>query len=142
MCGIVGIISKNKEELHKIEAATQTLSKRGPDCQNTFFYQNLALGHARLSIIDTSEAANQPFSDESQRFTIVFNGEIFNFNELKSELIKEGFTFKTNSDTEVLLYLFIKYGKDCLEMLNGFFAFAILDKQDDSLFIARDRMGV
>jgi len=142
MCGIVGIISKNKEELHKIEAATQTLSKRGPDCQNNFFYQNLALGHARLSIIDTSEAANQPFSDESQRFTIVFNGEIFNFNELKSELIKEGFTFKTNSDTEVLLYLFIKYGKDCLKMLNGFFAFAILDKQDNSLFVARDRMGV
>lgn len=142
MCGIVGIISKNKEELHKIEAATQTLSKRGPDCQNTFFYQNLALGHARLSIIDTSEAANQPFSDESQRFTIVFNGEIFNFNELKSELIKEGLTFKTNSDTEVLLYLFIKHGAACLEKLNGFFAFAIFDKNENSLFIARDRMGV
>lgn len=142
MCGIVGIISKNKEELHKIEVATQTLSKRGPDNQNVVVYEQLALGHARLSIIDTTESANQPFTDESGRYVIVYNGEIFNFLELKAQLVKDGQHFKTNSDTEVLLYLFIKHGKACLEMLNGFFAFAVFDKQDNSLFIARDRMGV
>lgn len=142
MCGIVGIISKNKEELHKIEAATQALSKRGPDNQHVVYHNNLALGHARLSIIDATEAANQPFTNESQRFTIVFNGEIFNFLELKEGLIKLGIPFKTNSDTEVLLNLFILYGEKCLEKLNGFFAFAIFDKQNNSLFIARDRMGI
>ncbi|MBI2281032.1 MAG: asparagine synthase (glutamine-hydrolyzing) [Bacteroidetes bacterium] len=133
MCGIVGIISKNKEDLNKIEAATQTLSKRGPDNQNVVVYEQLALGHARLSIIDTTESANQPFTDESGRYIIVFNGEIFNFLELKADLIKQGITFKTNSDTEVLLYLFIKHGKACLEMLNGFFAFVIFDKKNNSI---------
>lgn len=142
MCGIVGIISKNKEELNKIEAATQTLSKRGPDNQNVVVYDKLALGHARLSIIDTSLAANQPFIDISERYIIIFNGEIFNFQELKEDLTKQGITFKTNSDTEVLLYLYITYREKCLEKLNGFFAFAIFDKQNNSLFIARDRMGV
>ena len=142
MCGIVGIISKNKEELHKIEAATQTLSKRGPDNQSTQLFDGLAFGHARLSIIDTTNAANQPFSDQTGRYTIVFNGEIFNFQELKQELLNDGITFKTASDTEVLLYLFIKHGAACLEKLNGFFAFAIFDKNENSLFITRDRMGV
>lgn len=142
MCGIVGIISQNKDELTKIGAATQTLSKRGPDNQSTQAFEHLALGHARLSIIDTSESANQPFADVSERYTIVFNGEIFNFKELKEDLIKQGVTFKTNSDTEVLLYLYIKHHDKCLEMLNGFFAFAIFDKQNNSLFIARDRMGI
>ncbi|MGE0561502.1 MAG: asparagine synthase (glutamine-hydrolyzing) [Flavobacteriales bacterium] len=142
MCGIVGIISQNKEELSKIGAATQTLSKRGPDNQSIQLFEGLALGHARLSIIDTTEAANQPFTDVSERYTIVFNGEIFNFKELKEDLIKQGVTFKTNSDTEVLLYLYIKHHDRCLEMLNGFFAFAIFDKQSKSLFAARDRMGI
>lgn len=142
MCGIVGIISQNNQELGKIGVATQTLSKRGPDNQSTQLFDGLALGHARLSIIDTTDAANQPFMDVSERYTIVFNGEIFNFKELKEDLIKQGVTFKTNSDTEVLLYLFIKHHDKCLEMLNGFFAFAIFDKQNNSLFVARDRMGI
>lgn len=142
MCGIVGIISKNKEELHKIETATQTLSKRGPDNQSTQLFDGLAFGHTRLSIIDTTNAANQPFSDQTGRYTIVFNGEIFNFQELKQEFLNNGITFKTASDTEVLLYLFIKHGAACLDKLNGFFAFAIFDKNENSLFIARDRMGV
>ena len=142
MCGIVGIISKNNEELNKIVAATQTLSKRGPDNQNTQFFEHLAFGHARLSIIDTSLAANQPFTENSGRFTIIFNGEIFNFLELKADLIKQGITFNTNSDTEVLLNLFVLYGEKCLDKLNGFFAFAVFDKQNNSLFVARDRMGI
>ncbi|PJB13974.1 MAG: asparagine synthase (glutamine-hydrolyzing), partial [Flavobacteriales bacterium CG_4_9_14_3_um_filter_32_8] len=142
MCGIVGIISSNEKELNKIAAATLTLAKRGPDNRSTIKFPNLALGHARLSIIDTSSAANQPLSDVTERYTIIYNGEIFNFLELKQDLIKQGIPFKTNSDTEVVLNLYIKYGAACLEKLNGFFAFAIYDKDNESLFIARDRMGI
>lgn len=142
MCGIVGIVSESKEQLERIDAAVQTLIKRGPDNQSTKFFKNIALGHARLSIIDTTQGANQPFEDFDKRYTLIFNGEIYNYLELKAELSKEGVKFKTNSDTEVLLNLYIKYGKDCLEKLNGFFAFAIYDKKEDSLFLARDRMGI
>lgn len=142
MCGIVGVISNNKKQLIAIKSATQSLSKRGPDHQETCAYNNLALGHARLSIIDTSSAANQPFKDLSQRYTLVFNGEIYNHLELRKELEQEGIIFNTSSDTEVLLYLYIKYGKECLEKLNGFFAFAIYDKEQNSLFLARDRYGI
>jgi len=142
MCGIVGIISTQQKELNKIEQATKLLSKRGPDFQSTMLFDGIALGHARLSIIDTSEAANQPFSDRLNRYTLIFNGEIYNYKELRAELEQQGMSFLTQSDTEVLLNLYIKYGKDCLEKLNGFFAFAVYDKQENSLFMARDRMGI
>ncbi len=142
MCGIVGIVSSNQKELSKIATATRTLSKRGPDNRSTIKFNNLSLGHARLSIIDTSKEANQPFTDLTERYSIVFNGEIYNYQELKEELISEGVSFTTTSDTEVLLNLYIKHGSECLEKLNGFFAFGIYDKKDDSLFIARDRMGI
>jgi len=141
MCGIVGIVSNNTQQHTCIDDATQTLNRRGPDYQQAISFQNLSLGHARLSIIDTSTKANQPFQDKTKRYTIVFNGEIYNYQELKKELIKD-FEFTTTSDTEVLLYLYIKYGSDCLEKLNGFFAFTVYDQQNDSLFIARDRMGI
>ena len=121
MCGIVGIVSSNETALSKIASATLTLAKRGPDNRSTKRFDYLSLGHARLSIIDTSEGANQPFTDVSGRYTIVFNGEIYNYQELKQELIEEGFHFLTTSDTEVLLYLYIKHGAACLEKLNGFF---------------------
>lgn len=142
MCGIVGIISSSNEQLNAITKATQQLNKRGPDNQSTLNFDGIALGHARLSIIDTSEAANQPFSDTTNRYTIVFNGEIYNYQELKEELVKDGVVFNTASDTEVLLYSYIRYGSGCLEKLNGFFAFAVYDKIKNSLFIARDRMGI
>ncbi|PCI99645.1 MAG: asparagine synthase (glutamine-hydrolyzing) [Flavobacteriales bacterium] len=142
MCGIVGIVSSNEKELAKIATATRTLSKRGPDNRSTAKFENLSLGHARLSIIDTSVAANQPFTDATERYTIVYNGEVYNYQELKEELITDEIVFKTNSDTEVLLQLYIKYGAECLQKLNGFFAFAVFDKKDNSLFIARDRMGI
>ena len=141
MCGIVGIVSSNKKQHVCIDAATQALSKRGPDHQQTIQFPLLSLGHARLSIIDTSKAANQPFQDSTNRYTIVFNGEIYNYKELKEELVGD-FFFATTSDTEVLLNLYIKYGVDCLEKLNGFFAFSIYDKEKNTLFIARDRMGI
>jgi asparagine synthase (glutamine-hydrolysing) len=142
MCGIVGIVSQNEKELSKIASATRTLAKRGPDNRSTTKFDNLSLGHARLSIIDTSAAANQPFTDTTERYTIIFNGEIYNYQKLKEELIAENISFTTNSDTEVLLNLYIKYGADCLKKLNGFFAFAVFDQQENSLFVARDRMGI
>ncbi len=142
MCGIVGVLSKQVNHLNTIKKATLSLAKRGPDFQHSIIFDGIALGHARLSIIDTSEAANQPFSDRLNRYTLVFNGEIYNYKELRVELEQQGISFSTQSDTEVLLYLYITYGKDCLEKLNGFFAFAIFDKQENSLFIARDRLGI
>lgn len=142
MCGIVGVISKSRLQHAAIENATQTLSKRGPDNQSTVKYRNLSLGHARLSIIDTSESANQPFIDKTKRYTLVFNGEIYNYLSLKKELEEDGVVFNTSSDTEVLLNLFIKYREECLQKLNGFFAFAVYDKEKKSLFVARDRFGI
>lgn len=142
MCGIVGIVSKNKQQLSFINDAVKVLSKRGPDNQSTKEFEILSLGHARLSIIDKSKSANQPLADHTKRYTIIFNGEIYNYLDLKEELIGDGVRFSTNSDTEVLLNLYIKYGELCLEKLNGFFAFSIFDKQENSLFIARDRLGI
>lgn len=145
MCGIAGIISfteKGKEYHQYLHQVTRSLAKRGPDAEGFFFENNVGLGHRRLSIIDISEAANQPMFDESGRFVIVYNGEIFNFLELKKELTTKGVSFKTNSDTEVLLKLYIREGKNCLNKLNGFFAFAIYDKEEKTLFLARDRYGV
>jgi asparagine synthase (glutamine-hydrolysing) len=142
MCGIVGIVSSIETELSKIASATLTLAKRGPDNRSTKRFDNLSLGHARLSIIDKSEGANQPFTDITERYTIIFNGEIYNYQQLKQELIEEGIHFLTTSDTEVLLYLYIKHGSACLEKLNGFFAFSVFDQQENSLFVARDRMGI
>lgn len=100
------------------------------------------LGHRRLSIIDTSSAGHQPFTDENGRHTIVFNGEVFNFQELREELEAEGHRFRSGTDTEVVLRLFIEKGAESLHALNGFFAFAIHDAETDTLFLARDRFGV
>lgn len=118
------------------------LSRRGPDGRGSFIDDFVGLGHRRLSIIDTSSQGSQPMADESGRYKIVFNGEIFNYRELKKQLVDKGVSFSSESDTEVLLKLYMHEGKSCLEKLVGFFAFAIYDKEDKSLFIARDRMGV
>jgi asparagine synthase (glutamine-hydrolysing) len=145
MCGITGIFAFNengKQHLQKVTAATQTLIKRGPDGEGFFFDNNIALGHRRLSIIDTSASATQPFTDQSERYTIVFNGEIFNYKQLRNQLEAKGIQFKSQSDTEVLLQLFIVYKEKCLEQLDGEFAFAIFDKSTDELFLARDRFGI
>ncbi len=143
MCGIAGAYAfteKGKDFFRKLDAAVETLKLRGPDGSGTFLREHIALGHARLAILDTSSAADQPFHDPSGRYTIVFNGEIFNFRELKTDL--PDVTLSTTSDTEVLLHLYIKYGDAMLNRLNGFFAFAIHDRDTDSLFLARDRMGI
>jgi asparagine synthase (glutamine-hydrolysing) len=145
MCGIAGVLALNEEGrsfLDNIEKGTACLNKRGPDHSAVYRHGNIALGHARLSIIDTSPAASQPFTDSSGRYTIVFNGEFFNFREFRNELLSKGITLKSESDTEVLLHLYIKEGEKCLEKVNGFFAFAIYDKIEGSVFLARDRFGI
>lgn len=145
MCGITGIFAFNligKFNKVNIAAATMCLEKRGPDNQNIYNDTWVALGHRRLSIIDTSSVAHQPMWDESERYAIAFNGEIFNYRELRQQLVEKGIAFFSQSDTEVLLKLYMLEGEKCLEKLNGFFALCIYDKQEQSFFVARDRYGV
>ena len=144
MCGIAGVVTFNSGAdifLSKLEKSISVLEKRGPDHKGTFIHEKVALGHTRLSVIDVSEQAFQPFTDQSGRYTIVYNGEIYNYRELREYLIRNGFKFRSQSDTEVLLNLYIHEGAACLNKLNGFFAFAIYDNIEKSLLIARDRMG-
>src|SRR5690349_2087721 len=145
MCGITGIMAFNlvgRMNMIHVTKATIALKKRGPDFQDIYHDSNVGLGHRRLSVIDTSSIANQPMWDESKRYCIIFNGEIFNYRTLKDELRRNGVSFLSESDTEVLLKLFIREKEKCLERLNGFFAFCIYDKEEQSLFVARDRLGV
>jgi asparagine synthase (glutamine-hydrolysing) len=140
MCGIAGIIGRYQEV--QMEAMLSSQHHRGPDATGKYYDAKFAaLGHNRLAIIDLSAQSNQPFTDNSGRYVLVFNGEIYNYIELKVELQNQ-YDFKTESDTEVLLAAFIIYGKDCLKKCNGMFAFAIWDKQEKKLFAARDRFGV
>ncbi len=144
MCGITGGIAfneKGKKYLDKIDDAVKTLAHRGPDGKGTFRDGNVVLGHTRLAVIDTSSAASQPFTSADGRYTIVLNGEIFNYKELRKELEAKGVKFRSQSDTEVLVELYAKEKESCLAMLNGFFAFVIYDKTTESLFMARDRFG-
>jgi len=143
MCGITGIYAYNmvgRMSMINVANATQALSSRGPDFQNIYNDQLVALGHRRLSIIDTSPDGHQPMWDSNGRYCIIFNGEIYNYKQLRQEL--GGVQLQSQSDTEVLLHLFIKEGEKCLQKLNGFFAFAIYDKQEGTVFIARDRLGI
>src|SRR6218665_232595 len=141
MCGIAGIIGKgnNHQVLLKMLSAQK---HRGPDATGEFYDDHVAaLGHNRLSIIDLSTDANQPFHDASKRYAMVFNGEIYNYIELREELASV-YDFRTQSDTEVLLAAYIIWGKDCLQRLNGMFSFAVWDTEQQTLFAARDRFGV
>ena len=145
MCGITGIFAFNlvgKMNMIHLTNATMALASRGPDFQDIYHDQFVGLGHRRLSIIDTSTVANQPMWDESKRFAIVFNGEIFNYRELRKELEGRGISFFSESDTEVLLKFYILEKEKCLNKLNGFFAFCVYDKQEQTFFLARDRYGV
>ncbi len=145
MCGITGIYAFNElGRLHMINlsAATEVLRRRGPDFGKSVIRNRVGLGHRRLSIIDTSSDGNQPMSDATGRYTIVFNGEIYNYKALREHLAGKGMQFTSASDTEVLLRLYIQEGPGCLEKLNGFFAFAIYDEIEDILFVARDRIGI
>jgi asparagine synthase (glutamine-hydrolysing) len=143
MCGIGGIIDYNSKvnSRSNIESMLRSISYRGPDESGIYLSNVSAIGNVRLSIIDI-EGGQQPLSDSTGRFWIVFNGEIFNYKELRNDLEKRGNTFQTKSDTEVLVQLYSIYGKECLNLLNGQFSLAIWDKLKQELFVARDRVGI
>ncbi|MVO07706.1 asparagine synthase (glutamine-hydrolyzing) [Flavobacterium sp. TP390] len=140
MCGIAGIIGSNSNGIQQLESMLKSQAHRGPDATHIWNDGNVYLGHNRLSIIDLSSEADQPMVSSNGRYIIVFNGEIYNYLELKQQLLS--YTFKTSSDTEVLLALFQQKGKDMLHDLNGMFAFVIYDKLKGEIFAARDRFGV
>ena len=142
MCGIAGILNFNnlQPELEAVHRMTDAMAHRGPDAVGTYADGPLTFGHLRLSIIDLSSAANQPFTDNSGRYVIVFNGEIYNYNEVKRQL-KE-YAFRTTSDTEMIIAAYATWGPDCLTYFRGMYAFAIWDKQERELFVVRDRLGV
>lgn len=145
MCGIIGSFQFGNAappSEDRLQAALRCIAHRGPDDEGVYRKGRALLGHRRLSIIDTSPAGHQPFTDEGGRYTMVFNGEIFNFLELRTALEAEGQRFRSRSDTEVALRLFALKGPSFLHDLNGFFALAIHDAQEDTLFLARDRFGV
>ncbi|MBU2869096.1 asparagine synthase (glutamine-hydrolyzing) [Colwellia sp. E2M01] len=143
MCGIAGFTQFNQ-----VKAKQQTLVEmgeaifhRGPDAGGEYIDDGVALCHRRLSIIDLSAAGTQPMHSSDDKFVIVFNGEIYDFDKIRNDLLAEGYQFNTHTDTEVILVLYAKYGEKCLEHINGMFAFAIWNKEKQELFIARDRMG-
>ncbi|MFT6715917.1 MAG: asparagine synthase (glutamine-hydrolyzing), partial [Saprospiraceae bacterium] len=145
MCGIVGIIAfneKGKQSLSLIDTAVKNLHQRGPDYSGSKQFENSALGHARLSVIDTTEGASQPFVSEDGRYTLVYNGEIYNYKELKKILLSKGYLFKTSSDTEVLLHWLTEKGANGIQDLNGFFSFCFFDKLTGYYLLARDRFGI
>tara|TARA_B100000575_G_scaffold286389_2_gene283070 strand:- start:477 stop:2276 length:1800 start_codon:yes stop_codon:yes gene_type:complete len=144
MCGFVTQICLNQTRPNKNKVASmlKLIKHRGPDSTNLKVYDRVCLGFNRLSILDLSKAANQPMNDETGRFSIVYNGELYNFKTLQKILKLKGYTFFTASDTEVLLKSYIEWGEKCLSMFEGMFAFCIYDKQTKEVFIARDQLGI
>lgn len=146
MCGIAGVVGHSDENV--IRTMTRTLAHRGPDGEDVRCFPGspavpgAALGHRRLSIIDPTDRGRQPMSYADGRFWITYNGELYNFRELREELRRDGFGFTSDCDTEVLLAMFARDGEAMLARLNGIYAFAIWDAHDGSLFLARDRLGV
>ena len=141
MCGIAGIygLESVDQPIEAVESMVSAMQHRGPDANGIYHGDNVVLGHARLSIIDLYAKANQPFTSVDGRYTIVFNGEIYNYQSLRSQL--PGYDFVTNSDTEVLLAALIQWGIPALQKANGMFAFAFYDRAEQKLWLARDRMG-
>ena len=146
MCGIVGILNIRGAPLDRrtLDRFTDSLAHRGPDGRGTFIDSEgyLGLGHRRLAILDVTESGHQPMSFGSGRYWITFNGEIYNFLELREQLKKLGHQFFTESDTEVVLAAYVQWGQDCQFRLNGMWAFAIWDVEEKVLFLSRDRCGV
>lgn len=143
MCGIAGYITTNPESEareNRVRQMVEHLQHRGPDAQQTVAIDEIALGHARLSIIDLDPRANQPMYDASGRYCIVYNGEVYNFQALKAQLAD--YPFQSNSDTEVILAAYQRWGLDCFARLNGMFALAIWDREQKTLVLARDRVGI
>lgn len=145
MCGICGIINQDREKLvdrKMIVAMARSMKHRGPDDEGFFVENNVGLGHQRLSIIDLSPNARQPISNEDGSLYLVFNGEIYNYLELRKELVAKGHVFRSQSDSEVIIHLYEDKGFECVTHLNGMYAFAIWDARKQLLFSTRDRFGI
>jgi asparagine synthase (glutamine-hydrolysing) len=152
MCGIAGIISPNPASIttRRLKKMADAIAHRGPDGEGCWINENNSVGfaHRRLSIIDLSETAAQPmhyssrgFPASAQRYTITYNGEIYNFPEIKEQLVSKGYAFRTSSDTEVILAAYDCFREECVQLFDGMFAFAIWDEREQTLFTARDRFG-
>jgi asparagine synthase (glutamine-hydrolysing) len=144
VCGICGKLTFDRDarvESPLLQAMLNTITHRGPDGEGTYFSGPIALGHRRLAIIDL-DTGQQPLANEDETVWIVFNGEIYNYQELRRDLIAFGHIFRTHSDTEVIVHLYEQYGEACVEKLRGMFAFAIWDHRQKLLFVARDRVGI
>ena len=143
MCGITGIINKNNKPVDKLltKKINNLISHRGPDDEGFYFGDNFAFGHRRLSILDLSQDGHQPMH-YNDRYTIIYNGEVYNYIELRKELKKEGYFFQSSSDTEVILASYDKWGEECVNKFNGMWSFAIYDKTKNTIFCSRDRFGI
>lgn len=141
MCGIAGFVNHKEEKQKDLENMLSRIIHRGPDGSGMYFKDDVALGHRRLSIIDL-EGGSQPMFNEDKKVAIVFNGEIYNYQELKEELLKCNHTFKTSSDTEVIIHGYEEYGYDIVKKLRGMFAFVLYDESKKELFGARDHFGM
>ena len=143
MCGIAGIINYNNKQVEEkeIRVMMRKMKHRGPDDEGVFIDKNVGLGFVRLSILDLSSAGHQPMFSNDDRFVIVFNGEVYNYIELREEL-KHKYQFKTGTDTEVILTAYQEWGEQCLDKFNGMFAFVIYDTKTKKIFVARDRFGI
>ncbi|RYM35691.1 asparagine synthase (glutamine-hydrolyzing) [Brumimicrobium glaciale] len=146
MCGIVGLKkyfeTPKDKDINRVKSAISCQTHRGPDNTSLEVFGRAILGHNRLAIIDLNERSNQPFYDVTGRYSIIFNGEIYNYPELKNDLLKKGVVFETSSDTEVLLYHIIENGTAGIDDLQGCFAFAFFDEQEDEMLLVRDHMGI
>ena len=144
MCGIIGEISTKKIGIEKFIQMRDELKHRGPDDAGLYINKkgNVALGHRRLSIIDLTSSGKQPMSNENNELWLTFNGEIYNYIELREELIKKGHEFKSKTDSEVVIHAYEQWGVDCLKKFCGMFAFGIWDEKTSNLFVARDRIGI
>ena len=139
MCGICGFNWEDKKLLRQM---TSALEHRGPDTFGLYTDKKVSIGHRRLSIIDLSDKGNEPMCNEDGTIWLTFNGEIYNFKELRSALIKNGHRFNSDTDAEVIIHAYEEYGNDCVKKFNGQFAFAIWNSKQKVLFLARDRLGI
>ena len=144
MCGIAGLVNVNGDPVSPdlLERMTDALAHRGPDGAGLWMERNVGLGHRRLAILDLTHAGDQPMVSQDGRYILTFNGEIYNFRELRQELVAEGYVFSSNTDSEVVLNAFSCWGTDAIPKFNGMFAFAIWDRLSEALLLARDRYGI
>jgi len=144
MCAIAGIYNLDGKPVEEklLQRMAEIMKHRGPDDEGHYLNRNIGFAHRRLSIIDLSSVGHQPMSNEEKTIWIIHNGEVYNYLEIREDLSKKGYRFRSNTDTEVILYSYQEYGVKCLQRFNGMWAFAIWDERERKLFCARDRFGI